>query len=485
MVVETTYYEILQVEATADEAELRKAYRKQAIKLHPDKNGNDPKAAEKFQELGEAYGVLSNPESRRIYDEFGVEGMKKQQQVAEQDINPSEFFELVFGGVAFKEWIGEIAVMDDLTKSAEVLGLDEEEEEEANEAEAAKKAVGAGATNTVEAGGVPKHSANKSHTSGKPDSPGRSSSSDPASLSSNLDSLTLVDQASQDASSGNSKPQHRMSSQELKRKKKQKITKEQREEVLRIHEESKRTQLKRIEQLSTKLLQRIETYRTASLSNPEAIQRFTAKLRDELNDMKVESFGIQLIHLIGKIYTSQAKAVISSSKTFGVSKLYTSMKSSGETMRNGYSIVKTALEAQEASEKVMAEHEEFEIRVEMLGYEPTPEELAAQEERMRFVTGKVLATAWSLVKFEVTNVLKKVCERVLSEKGLAKKERVARANALLAIGREFMATQRSKEEEDDARIFEEMMADAKVKKDNSKKRTAESKHNHHVFGGKR
>ena len=118
MVVDTTYYDILGVEATASEQELRKAYRKQAIKLHPDKNGNDPKAAEKFQDLGEAYGILSNADTRKIYDEYGVEGMKEK-NVQGENIDPSEFFEVIFGGVAFRDWIGELGMFNDITKSAQ------------------------------------------------------------------------------------------------------------------------------------------------------------------------------------------------------------------------------------------------------------------------------------------------------------------------------------------------------------------------------
>ncbi|GFR50867.1 hypothetical protein Agub_g13154, partial [Astrephomene gubernaculifera] len=71
------YYKILGVSKDADENQLKKAYYKLAQKWHPDKNPNNAAAAtEKFKEISEAYDVLSDPQKRTIYDQFGEEGLK-------------------------------------------------------------------------------------------------------------------------------------------------------------------------------------------------------------------------------------------------------------------------------------------------------------------------------------------------------------------------------------------------------------------------
>jgi len=73
------YYEILEIQKNASAEEIKKAYRKMAIKYHPDKNPGDKPAEEKFKEAAEAYEVLSTPEKKQRYDQYGHAGMNGNQ----------------------------------------------------------------------------------------------------------------------------------------------------------------------------------------------------------------------------------------------------------------------------------------------------------------------------------------------------------------------------------------------------------------------
>ncbi|KAJ5795076.1 hypothetical protein N7457_001675 [Penicillium paradoxum] len=73
MVVESKLYDALSINPDATQDEIKKAYRKAALKHHPDKNKDNPQAADRFKEVSQAYEVLSDPEKRKVYDQFGLE----------------------------------------------------------------------------------------------------------------------------------------------------------------------------------------------------------------------------------------------------------------------------------------------------------------------------------------------------------------------------------------------------------------------------
>jgi len=102
MTTKRDYYDILEVSRDVGPDELKKAYRRLAMKYHPDQNPDDPQAADKFKELTEAYQVLSDPNKRAAYDRFGHSGPDLGAGFggATVDIGSmTDFFESIFGSV--------------------------------------------------------------------------------------------------------------------------------------------------------------------------------------------------------------------------------------------------------------------------------------------------------------------------------------------------------------------------------------------------
>jgi molecular chaperone DnaJ len=99
----TDLYEVLGVSRDADDAQIKKAFRKLARELHPDVNDHDPRAEEKFKEAAEAYEVLSDPDRRAIYDRYGKEGLSSQGYSSNFEGFGSfaDIFEAFFGGDPF------------------------------------------------------------------------------------------------------------------------------------------------------------------------------------------------------------------------------------------------------------------------------------------------------------------------------------------------------------------------------------------------
>ena len=95
------YYEVLGVQRNASDDDIKKAYRKQALKFHPDKNPGDKSAEEKFKEVGEAYEALSDPQKRAAYDQYGHDAFDPRRRAAGRAggfHDPFEVFREAFGG---------------------------------------------------------------------------------------------------------------------------------------------------------------------------------------------------------------------------------------------------------------------------------------------------------------------------------------------------------------------------------------------------
>lgn len=109
MAAKRDYYEVLGIGKSASADEIKKAYRQLAIKYHPDKNPNDHTAEEKFKEAAEAYEVLSNPDKKARYDQFGHQGMGGNGGFSGGGMNMEDIFSQfgdIFSGGGFEGFFG-------------------------------------------------------------------------------------------------------------------------------------------------------------------------------------------------------------------------------------------------------------------------------------------------------------------------------------------------------------------------------------------
>ncbi|KAK4372439.1 hypothetical protein RND71_007823 [Anisodus tanguticus] len=111
-----SYYDILQVPKGAPDEQIKRAYRKLALKYHPDKNQGNEEANKKFAEINNAYEVLSDSEKRKIYDRYGEEGLKQHDASGGRGagMNMQDIFSQFFGGGSMEEEEEKIVKGDDV-----------------------------------------------------------------------------------------------------------------------------------------------------------------------------------------------------------------------------------------------------------------------------------------------------------------------------------------------------------------------------------
>ncbi|KAL8921702.1 MAG: hypothetical protein Q9208_005631 [Pyrenodesmia sp. 3 TL-2023] len=478
MVADTTYYDALGVAPTATELEIKKAYRKLAITTHPDKNPGDETAHARFQAIGEAYQVLSNEELRKRYDKFG-----KEEAVPGGGFeDPAEFFGMIFGGEAFIDLIGELSLMKDLTRSMEITTKQMEEEEIAKTAEEKieAKEQDTGATDSKihpqahSATDPPRPAAWEDL---KPPIPEQSSSSGASTPRRNYGQQAIMDKSEEEArmdAAGLTAEE-----KELRRKEKKKgLSKEQREELAAYEAERKRIRDERVETLAKKLLDRISIW-TETDKGSDVTKAFQEKTRLEVENLKIESFGLEILHAIGTTYLQKASSFLKSQKFLGISGFFSRLKDKGTWAKDTWSTISTAIDAQLTMEE-MAKMEE------KGGEDWTDEKKAEYEKR---VTGKILAAAWKGSRYEIQSVLRDVCDKVLNDRNVKLEKRIERAHALVLCGTIYQNAQRDPEDEGDYMAFEQLMAEAQMKKGkddkkdpkNTKKEESTQHHHHHHF----
>ncbi|CAD6578334.1 MAG: hypothetical protein ASARMPREDX12_008712 [Alectoria sarmentosa] len=460
MVVDTTYYDALGVSPKASELEVKKAYRKLAITTHPDKNPGDETAHARFQAIGEAYQVLSNQELRQRYDKFG-----KEEAVPGGGFeDPAEFFGMIFGGEAFVDLIGELSLMKDLTKTMDITAKQMEEEEAAESADAKlqTKEGKEGAADIGVAGAAatpPRPSAIDPSTSDL--KPPTSDDSPPAdgiltptpTARPRIGQQAIMDKSEEDArmDAAGLTPEEK----ELRRKEKKRgLSKEQREELAAYEAERKRIRDERVDTLAKKLLDRISIWTETDKGN-DVTKAFTEKTRLEVENLKMESFGLEILHAVGLTYMQKATSFLKSQKFLGISGFFSRLKDKGTLAKDTWNTISTAIDAQLTMEEM--------AKMEEKGGEDWTDEKKAEYERR--VTGKILAAAWKGSRFEIQSVLRDVCDKVLNDKSVKMEKRLERAQALVISGQVYQNAQRDSDEEGDYMAFEQLMADAAIKKD--------------------
>ncbi|KAH7027785.1 X-domain of DnaJ-containing-domain-containing protein [Microdochium trichocladiopsis] len=494
MVVDTAYYDALGVQPTATDIEIKKAYRKMAIVHHPDKNPDDPTASEKFQAIGEAYQVLSDKDLRAAYDKYGKEGAKPQ----EGFVDPAEFFSSIFGGEAFVDWIGEISLMKDLTATMDITMAEEEaaaaaaaEEEETATAAGAKKssdeaefpgtaeamresAKTSGATTAATPAAPPPTVTVQDESSdpAKPAQAAAAGTSTPASTETPpLPSRTpspnpsrhaipirpaLMDRPSDEGDLAGQTEEEK----ELRRKEKKKgLSKEQRDQLAAYEKERARVRQERIDTLARKLIDRISVW-TETDKGSDVTKAFQEKIRLEVENLKMESFGLDILHAVGAVYLSKATGLIKSQKFLGIGGFFSRMKDKGTLVKDTWNTISSAIDAQQTMEEM--------ARMEQEGGEDWTDERKMEYERR--VTGKILTAAWRGSKFEIQSVLRDVCDVVLNDKKVKLEKRLERAQAMVLIAEILSKAQRTPEEEGDYMAFEQLVAEAALKKEKDSKK---------------
>ncbi|RMD44233.1 hypothetical protein DV735_g923, partial [Chaetothyriales sp. CBS 134920] len=402
MVADTAYYDVLGVKPDATELEIKKAYRKLAITTHPDKNPGDASAHERFQAVGEAYQILSNKELRAAYDKYG----KEQAMPNAGFEDPSEFFSMIFGGEAFVDLIGELTLLKDLTHTMETT------------------AAASSGTSTPR----PRY--------------GQAAIMDKSEEDARLDAAGLTEEE---------KELH-------KKKKRGGLTKEQRDKLEAYERERRRKREERVDTLARKLVDRLSVW-TETDKGPEVTYAFQEKTRLEVENLKMESFGLEILHAVGATYVQKATSFLKSQKFLGISGFFSRLKDKGTLAKETWTTISTAIDAQQTMEEM--------AKLEERGGEDWTDEKKAEYERK--VTGKILAAAWRGSKFEIQGVLRDVCDKILHDKTVRLEKRVERAHALVLCGNIFQKAERDAEEEGDYMAFEQLMAESMKKKDDKKK----------------
>ncbi|KAG6840943.1 hypothetical protein C0991_003127 [Blastosporella zonata] len=351
--LETGYYDILGVAIDATTDDIKKAYRRLAIKHHPDKNPDDPHAEERFKEIAIAYQTLSDESLRKKYNEFG----SKESAPEGGFVDPEEVFGAIFGGERFTSIIGDISLARDM-KAA----LQEADEAEGDEGDVKRVR----------------------------DAKGR-------------EILTEEEKAQKD---------------EKERKKAAEKAAVRRERIQKL-----------VENLERKL--GIFTESATGPTDPDVSQSWRTICELEAQELKRESYGLELLHAIGFVYAAKAKHFLATNQTlFGVGGWLHNVQGKYHVFSETVSTLRSAIELKSVFDQIAAAEKAGNL---------TPEEKKKLEEQ---AAEKGLQALFKGAKLEIESVLRETCDRVLEDPNITRDKAQLRAVALQILGEAFMTARK-------------------------------------------
>ena len=404
---------------------------------------------------------------------------------------------MIFGGEAFVDLIGEISLMKDLTATMDITMEQMEEEELAASAEEKLnihdeevKAASAEGASTEGATAESSSAADAEKPQAQPAAAASGQSSGTSTPRRYMGQQALMDKSEEEArmeAAGLSQEE-----KELRKKEKKKgLSKEQQERLAAFEEERRKAREERVNTLANKLVDRLSVW-TETDKGKDVTHAFQEKIRLEVENLKMESFGLEILHAVGATYTQKGTSFLKSQKFLGISGFFSRLKDKGTLAKETWTTISTAIDAQMTMEEM--------AKLEERGGEDWTDEKKAEYEKK--VTGKILAAAWRGSKFEIQSVLREVCDQVLGDRRIRLEKRVERAHALVLAGNIYakvrlhkdqhprplvsrmltlrLQAERDPEEEGDYMAFEQLMAEAMTKKGkDEKKKEKKSKHGHH------
>ncbi|SGZ38353.1 uncharacterized protein HGUI_00553 [Hanseniaspora guilliermondii] len=203
---------------------------------------------------------------------------------------------------------------------------------------------------------------------------------------------------------------------------------------------------------------------TESANDEACIASFKSKIQIEADDLKMESFGVQLLHAIGKVYTSKAKIYMHSHDYWRIGGWSGLFKEKFNFVKDTVEMISVGLDARAMQSEMELAKERFE-RQNKKDTDKPDDELADDippptEEELRemenLMMGKALSAAWYGSRYEIISKLKQVCDAVLYDESISKEKQYLRAQALYYVGKIFKTTERSQKEQEEAQIYEEM-----------------------------